>query len=356
MLNTKKLSQAFQKIEPELWFNHGDEQPHARILWRELCNTCPLEPALPASPAPAWLSWPLHTKIVASQPPLYHVIAIDGSQIYPERHEGIRCSLLHTAHIHIEYAQPISYIQTDSTITIENVHTADGQLGTQELDCKRFLQELQHGLDYAKTLRTEQPVLVLIDGPLIFWNISESPRLKQKYFEHYCAILAQYQQKNITLAGYISFPHSKDLINLVRWYAHQKQSPVSFQYLIDTDVLETMLCPHECTPTFLSRVSIARECPEIIQPTFFYCHTGREIARVELLSWLAHDTMCTSTLAQIIIDQCMKGDGYPVSLAHAHEQAIVKKQDREIFYRFLAQKYQARTLSPKKIHKNKLAI
>jgi hypothetical protein len=38
---------------------------------------------------------------------------------------------------------------------------------------------------------------------------------------------------------------------------------------------------------------------------------------------------------QIIINQAQKGRGYPVCLAEAHEQAVVKGPDREFFYHMI---------------------
>ena len=40
-------------------------------------------------------------------------------------------------------------------------------------------------------------------------------------------------------------------------------------------------------------------------------------------------------IATIIADQCVKGRGYPVVLAEAHEQAVVKGLDREFFYHLI---------------------
>ncbi len=42
-----------------------------------------------------------------------------------------------------------------------------------------------------------------------------------------------------------------------------------------------------------------------------------------------------NNIASMIIDQCAKGRGYPVALAEAHEQAVVKGPDREFFYQLL---------------------
>ncbi len=37
----------------------------------------------------------------------------------------------------------------------------------------------------------------------------------------------------------------------------------------------------------------------------------------------------------MVCDQIRKGSGYPVSLSEAHEQAVVRASDRELFYDLL---------------------
>jgi hypothetical protein len=40
-------------------------------------------------------------------------------------------------------------------------------------------------------------------------------------------------------------------------------------------------------------------------------------------------------VASLVLDQCMKGLGYPIALAEAHEQAVVKGPDRDFFYHLI---------------------
>lgn len=62
---------------------------------------------------------------------------------------------------------------------------------------------------------------------------------------------------------------------------------------------------------------------------------GNEIVRIEIPVWIAqNDGLCT-LVAQVAYDQSMKGRGYPVCLAEAHEQAVVKGVDRDFFYHLL---------------------
>ena len=81
--------------------------------------------------------------------------------------------------------------------------------------------------------------------------------------------------------------------------------------------------------------SISDYYPSVVRPFFFYIHTGAEIGRVEIPAWIAQEEQLVDYVASVIIDQCKKGSGYPVALAEAHEQAVVKGPDREFFYHFL---------------------
>jgi hypothetical protein len=40
-------------------------------------------------------------------------------------------------------------------------------------------------------------------------------------------------------------------------------------------------------------------------------------------------------ITKIVVDQVKKGYGYPVALAEAHEQAVVKGPDRDFFYHLI---------------------
>jgi NurA-like 5'-3' nuclease len=56
-------------------------------------------------------------------------------------------------------------------------------------------------------------------------------------------------------------------------------------------------------------------------------------------------------IESIIIDQIIKGDGYPIMLAEAHEKAVIKTRDRLVFCRLLEQ-YGCQSLGiSRKLHK-----
>jgi hypothetical protein len=105
--------------------------------------------------------------------------------------------------------------------------------------------------------------------------------------------------------------------------------------LIDADVLADRLAEGQRGPLFLSmsRINVEAYNEHLIH--FFYMRVGRELARVELPHWVAVDPQQVDLAHSLIYDQCVRGQGYPVALARAHEQAIVRSADRRTFQRML---------------------
>ena len=64
---------------------------------------------------------------------------------------------------------------------------------------------------------------------------------------------------------------------------------------------------------------------------FYYLNIFGEIARIELPNWTANNTDLLELSHSLIIDQCNKGLGYPVSIMESHEQAVINTTDRENF-------------------------
>jgi NurA domain-containing protein len=103
------------------------------------------------------------------------------------------------------------------------------------------------------------------------------------------------------------------------------------QGLTDAEILADLLAEGQRGPLFasMSRVNVESYGPHLIH--FFYMRVGREVARVELPRWVAEEAGAVDLIHTLIYDQCMKGQGYPVALARAHEQAIVRAADRRAF-------------------------
>ncbi|HXX59359.1 MAG TPA: DNA double-strand break repair nuclease NurA, partial [Dehalococcoidales bacterium] len=65
---------------------------------------------------------------------------------------------------------------------------------------------------------------------------------------------------------------------------------------------------------------------------FFYLKLADEIARVEVPMWVASDKARIDLAHALILDQCKRGQGYPVALSEAHEKAVITGADRDNFW------------------------
>ena len=93
--------------------------------------------------------------------------------------------------------------------------------------------------------------------------------------------------------------------------------------------------PFHRTIVFDSTSKIVKLYPDHLKPAFVYLDVGSEIVRIEMPKWVAEDEKALDFLCGAAIDQARKGQGYPVALAEAHEQAVVKGIDREFFYHLI---------------------
>jgi hypothetical protein len=155
------------------------------------------------------------------------------------------------------------------------------------------------------------------------------------------------QNLGLAPASYISFPRSTDVVNALRIAVcpHNppdcdvncpRSSPSSKREcdavagVRDRDLFFALLEPGERSATFVSRSSVVQKHYGDHEVRFFYLKAGDEIARVEFPRWVGEWGLVDLVHA-LILDQCRRGQGYPVALSEAHEQAVVKAADREQF-------------------------
>jgi hypothetical protein len=77
--------------------------------------------------------------------------------------------------------------------------------------------------------------------------------------------------------------------------------------------------------------------PEQERVYFCYVNVGTEIARVEFPAWVVQDSDLLDRSLGIMLAQVSKGYGYPVAIAEAHNQAVVRGGDRARFFALLEQ-------------------
>lgn len=289
----------------------------------------------------------------------YQVTAVDGSQVYPDRHEGSLCALINVGGITIGYgANAYARLYSAPYIYANN----DGALTPEIIDCLRQEHELGMACQHACSLSGDHSV-VLVDGSLIAWQLHDKPEvIKNRYLTSYLAYMQTLYEARIMYAGYVSVPHNRDIAHLVRWYARERfpEFELSCATFIDSDLFEHVLARNTRSTLCESRVQLCKDYPVHLQPLFFYVRVGDEVGRVEVPRWVCDDSASFALLEQVVYDQCIKGQGYPIALAEAHAQAVVKGADRALFYQLIARQLRTKgaaiAVSRKLLSKRRLCV
>ncbi len=300
---------------------------------------------------PLWFGNLSESIDVASYAQDYTLLAVDGSQIYPDRHVSAAAFfLINAGGCILSYGKSgyAKLFNEPSLFLADDFLPTDLQLQfTPDLvDAKR--EEIELAVAYQHASKNKDAV-VLFDGSLIFWHLESKPEpLRDLFLGAYLMHLLAFYNDKILMAGYISMPKSKELVNLVRTKvccAGGDKKPCfgkipdcpckGIDIIVDATLLEVVLKPFQRTTVFINRSKISEFYPPKLRPCFFYLHTGKEIARIEIPFWIGDDDALVTKIAQMCVNQAIKGDGYPVVLAEAHEQAVIKGNDRLFFYQAL---------------------
>lgn len=349
MLNRARLLRELQQISGHLFTDLSDEFAIARRSWERITNDSTFLYKIKALqttlPLPTWQDRIDDTVPVDKPIGQYHVIAIDGSQIYPDRHQGTSCFLINIGTVLLSYGLPGKNVELDSVpyVFLGDEDKAIEYASADYINLRREEFEFTAGCLLAKEKNKQQkaPLLLLWDGSLIFWHLEgKDPEMRTLFLTRYFSALYELYEAGIINASYISLPKNRELVNLLKvelsdGNLEQSDSYDSITHILDVHIANLYLKPGERTTIFKHRSKIASYYPESLQPYFFYLHTGFEIVRVELPAWVAHDESTLDIISRIIYDQSSKGRGYPVALAEAHEQAVVKGPDREFFYHLI---------------------
>ncbi|MFH1461573.1 MAG: DNA double-strand break repair nuclease NurA [bacterium] len=282
----------------------------------------------------------------------YSVLAVDGSQVYPDRNiSGAGCFLINTGGCLINYSNKsdVKFFSEPTVFLIQDFLDEKHKISFSRdlVDLKREELELQKLFEIGLENNID---LCLVDGTIVFWPLEgKQEEVKNLFLNIYLNHLNKYYEKKILIAGYISFPKSKEIVNLIKLglcrfdfaeciacHRNYKTFPCkAVDDLIDTQVLRSFLGPRQRSTVFYSKSKIVQEYPDHLKPCFFYLNIGKEIIRIETFDWVIKEPKNIDFICKVAIDQAEKGLGYPVVLAQAHEYAVVKGPDREFFYHLI---------------------
>jgi hypothetical protein len=300
-------------------------------------------------------------------PPDFFVIATDGSNIDVDRHKSTRCYLINIGSVVLRYGgQPEALLNSFPSLYFGDedlVIAPDGAKGREQpvegtlLGIKRGVDECRELAKIAAELPTDSPALALLDGSLILWGLAGQayPDFVTEALLHkgFLSCLEEMRKLNkdrhLAPASYISFPRSTDVVNALRvaLCPHdiidtdrlckecQSRDCDKVDGVRDRDLFSSILAPGERSALFTSQSKIVKDHYGGHWVYFFYIRVDDEIARVEVPQWAARDENLLNLTHALVLDQCRRGQGYPVALSEAHEQAVVTGADKESFWQLV---------------------
>ncbi|MGC8667104.1 MAG: DNA double-strand break repair nuclease NurA [Chthonomonadales bacterium] len=303
-------------------------------------------------------------------PRVYCVVATDGSQIGYDRHEVAPCALINVGRVRIEYDDPPA-VRLDGCPTLlyrtEELMEADGGdahvLSARRISTLRMEQECQELGKLIQEARSSRPTIALVDGTLIPWSLeAETDEVRKRALEGFERLLNIAHSAQVPIAGYISDPGSRDVMNLLHALrcgiekapcglkcfsrrALRKGAPCEpLQDLTDAVLFAAVLQPGERSAVFRSRSRILQDLAEENRTCFCYLRLEGEVARIEIPAWVAEQSEWFDRVHAVVWDQVQKGLGYPRALTEAHELAVVRGEDRRLFFELLSAQLAAKGL------------
>lgn len=368
MLNHELLCVQLQQMSLDYQKKLISDKQHAAALWSKITKDDSFQQKLQLikikRQLPSWQGQLQQVHKVNTDYFEYSVLGVDGSQIYPDRHQGFPCYVLNIGTVIFHYGEKSCAILSSQPFLMTPLD--EDIFHSQELvNCQRTAFEFNYGFEKAREIQNSQQIQipVLFDGSLIFWHLFHKDEItKQRFIKEYMVILEQFYIQRLSYVSYISLPKSRELIAILQaaqTLPEYIDSNCSFDSLVDADIVAFFLKPYERTILFIHHDTFS--LPHFLHTCFFYFHNGVEIVRIEVPYWIAKDEVMLEHIATIVANQSIKGNGYPVCLAEAHEQAVVSTIDREYFYAILEKSLLKKNgfsmgISQKNIHKRNVGI
>ena len=295
-------------------------------------------------------------------PPDFTIMATDGSHIDVDRHRSTRCFLINIGRVVLRYgANPDAILDAtptlyagDEDLVIMSPEATNRQQPIEGalLGVKRGTEECRRLAELASEQPPDSPTLALLDGSLILWGLEAYPDfvgetlLNKGLLVHLERMRKLAKDRPLALASYISYPRGTDVLNALRvsLCPHEvvnsdrdcatckTRECDAVAGVRDRELVGELLQQGERSALFISQSSVVEKHYGEHRVYFFYLKADDEIARVEIPQWVAQNQNLLNLTHTLVLDQCHRGQGYPVALSEAHEQAVVREADRQNFW------------------------
>jgi hypothetical protein len=298
-------------------------------------------------------AYPLDEDIASSHPPPVSIqeatlIAADGSQIVPNRHDALQYYVINVGAI----AMQVGSGSTPEVFTDTKLHMLDEFDDTHFSDSQvallRDVAERNKLLEISK--KYSGTIIALTEGQLELWGSVdiENARDFEKNLQDYLNVLKEMEKRKIVTSGYVDKPGANWVVRLLEIaMIPQDELPNLKRYhpfpgVTDLWLFSRVLGKHERSAIFKLQAKSAEKYTESISIHFFYINVGDEknpkIARVDVPLWVVNNKEALNSLHCALVEQAkiMGNEPFPYLLHRAHEIAIVTHKDKEEIDQMLA--------------------
>ncbi len=308
-------------------------------------------------------------------PPDHIVVAVDGSHVDVDRHAAARCFLINIGVAALRYgeipgadlrSEPVLRADDQSLFLRDPNGVREQAVEGALLGMHRALVEIEALADEAERAPEGLPMLALLDGTLVLWALSggadfvRRELIDRRFRDAMDRLRAESERRPLAAASHISRPRSAEVMNAIRisrnvcgWeqvncdrncgqVRRGERNCDVVAGVTDAALFSRTLEPGERSQLFRSASGIVEESYGEHGVLFFYVNAGEEVARLEMPSWTSAEGVGLAHAA--LLAQTEKGQGYPLALQEAHEQAVVTGPDRRDFERLLYETMSAERL------------
>jgi hypothetical protein len=278
------------------------------------------------------------------------LVAVDGSQIYPDRHGSALYYLINIGSIQLRQGSgqaPITDTLPELCFTEDEIYE-NGQdlISTDRVNARRDLAEMKALARLTWEEKGQEPerlVVAIKDGQLILWMSereasSADLKLESDYLEELQAI----QHAGGVPVGYVARPRSANVVRLL-WVAGLRSEAITketvrehkYRALTDRTLFTGRLGSNQRSALFVntSKANRGTFAPAGQAICFFYLNVARpderlsQIARIDVPQWVAEQPDLLDRAQNAVYADC-GGMGFPYVLSRADELAVVSQMEK----------------------------
>jgi hypothetical protein len=263
--------------------------------------------------------------------------AVDGSQIYSDKNFEIPIAVIQTSSVFNRHTADSDYKQETGAaiITPGEFETASVySFGSEYVDARRFSMECD---TIIRLMKEHENIHVLLDGALILSHINVLNRnIREIYINAIVKLLSASRETRNTVIGFIDTTMPRDITLMMHYLFGLKKTKLSdthlFSHLLWGERTAAFLCDRDDRRGDVSNSVLDNYGLFKNSIAFFYMKLSNSLpSRVEFPAWI-HEKEDIDKLADIIRAQCVIRGNYPDILMRAHDAAVIRMGEHDLFY------------------------